>query len=182
MNSIYVLPILETPRLILRPMTEKDLQMVVYWRNAAHVASMSVELRYQSLSLDHQVKWFEETRRDRIDYIVELKSDGKSIGSCGLKKISYPGFEPCMEKNRYIGDVSELRKGYASEIAKRWVQFAFVERNLQTLIARTHVTNVATIKINRRLGFSFLPWPDHLKSDSEDWVFMRMTRDEWQLS
>lgn len=180
MNSETLpMPILETQRLRLRPMTEDDALMVVSWRNAEHVASMSRETTESTLSIETHLDWFAKTRTKRVDYIVEIRDEHRSIGSLSLTFHPLADCTLCAELGKYIGDQNALGKGYAGEAAGRWLEYAFDTLGMECVFARTRRINTPNIRINDKLGFSIEPWPIQLGPTSEDWIFMLLTRSAW---
>ncbi|MFM7010082.1 MAG: GNAT family N-acetyltransferase, partial [Betaproteobacteria bacterium] len=143
--SQNTLKVLDTPRLLLRPMTEGDTQTVVNWRNSEHVASMSMKGTNAILTADEHLSWFSKSRGERFDYIIEIKGANIPIGSISLTRCNYPGQKDCWELGKYIGDKSALGKGYATEAALRWVKYAFEDIKIAFIIARTRHDNIANI-------------------------------------
>ena len=173
---------LETERLVLRPMTDADANTVVGWRNSEHVASMSLQTAAGKLSFDEHLAWFSSSRSDRIDYVLERKDKKHPIGSISLTWREFGDYVKTGEMGKYIGDRSALGKGYASEATRRWLRYAFEEIGLECVVSRTRRTNEANIRINQKLGFSIHPWPEEFGPASDEWIFMRLTRPEWLRS
>jgi len=181
MNQVAnsTLPILETPRLILRPMATDDAQTVIRWRNARHVAIMSRETTNRDLSINQHLAWFAATRQDRTDYIIELKHENTPIGSVSFTLRSLTGFVSCAELGKYIGEETAQGHGYATEAVRSWIYNGFEGISLNCIFARTRRINLANIKINQRLGFTIEDFPVEFKTPSEKWIFMRLTKDQW---
>jgi len=171
--------VLETPRLILRPMSDIDSPLIVKWRNSKHVSSMSICSRQANLTVKEHLAWFSRTRSQRVDYLIELKEGHRPIGS--LSWVWHELFEShlCAESGKYIGEPSVLGKGYASEAALRWVQYAFEDVGLDCLFAITRSDNTPNIKLNEKIGFVVRPWPEQIKRFSHDWIFMSLKKQEW---
>ena len=171
---------LTTARLILRPMNQSDELQVVEWRNSQHVASMSIETSNACLTIHDHRRWFSKSRATRLDYIIELRDEKRPIGSLSFSWKELSDCRRCAELGKYIGDLASLGKGYASEATARWLQYGFEEIGLSCVIARTRATNVANIKVNKRLGFAEERWPVSLGDQSPDWLFMRLKKVDWQ--
>lgn len=176
------LKLLKTGRLILRPMVESDALTVVTWRNSQHIASMSMQAAHSDLTVEDHLQWFSQSRSSRLDYILELRVDHRPIGSVSLVWREYPGCHFCGEIGKYIGDQSQLGKGYASEAADCWLQYGFLDIGLDCVIARTRATNTANIKINEKLGFTIEPLPVEFGDQSDDWIFMRLKKADWLIN
>ena len=174
--------VLETERLVLRPMTDADANTVVGWRNSEHVSSMSLQTATGELSVDEHLAWFSSSRSDRVDYVLERKENQHPIGSISLTWREFGDRVKTGEMGKYIGDRSALGKGYASEATGRWLRYAFEEIGLERVVSRTRRTNEANIRINQNLGFSIHQWPEEFGPASDEWIFMRLTRPEWLRS
>jgi len=81
-------------------------------------------------------------------WAVEEKSTGRMIGRIGfLNPEGWPGFE--------IGWTLARRawgKGYATEGARRALQYAFTELDQRHVISLIHTENVPSMKVAERLG------------------------------
>ena len=173
------LVVLETPRLILRPMSDSDAPLVVKWRNSQHVASMSLRSRQASLTIEQHLAWFSRTRSERVDYVIELKEGLQPIGSLSWVWHELSKSQLCAESGKYIGEPSALGKGYASEAATRWVQYGFEDVGIDFLIAISRFDNTPNIRLYEKIGFVVRPWPEQLERSSDNWVFMSLKKHEW---
>lgn len=174
-------PILETSRLRLRPMTKDDAPMIVRWRNSEHVASMSRESVQGALTVETHLDWFARTRCCRVDYIIDTRTDDKSIGSISLTLQKLSCCKISAELGKFIGAKSALGKGYAFEAVQRFLEYGFVVLDIDCVFALTRRTNFANIRINEKLGFHAVPLPVHLGLSTDNWTCMRMNRaDYWR--
>jgi RimJ/RimL family protein N-acetyltransferase len=170
--------VLETERLVLRPMLKQDAELVVEWRNAPHVQNMSLLNTARTLTLAEHLAWFEASRSKRIDYIICEKSLGP-IGSISFCERILAGYGVSAESGKYIGDSRALGKGYATEATAVWLDFGFSALGLDTVIARTRSTNMANIKINQKFGFSVEEFPQEiLPQEPAKWIFMQLKKEE----
>ncbi|HJS29170.1 MAG TPA: GNAT family N-acetyltransferase [Anaerolineales bacterium] len=171
------MPVLETPRLIIRPFEMEDLPDV-------H-RLFDVELRDVGLGVE-----VAETRSERAEWLqwavlnyrqlarlnqppygdraIVLKLNGEMIGSCGFVPClmpfeQLPGFGPgglAVESGRYSPEVglfyavspAHRRRGYASEAAQALVEYAFLQLHLKRIVATTGAGNAASIGVMKRLG------------------------------
>ncbi len=173
------LPTLETSRLSLRPMTRDDASDVVRWRNSPHVARMMATGRTSLLTIEEHLDWFERTRPHRVDYMIELRSEGRPIGTVSLDRGACPKGARCAESGRIMGDMEALGQGYSKEAAGRWMRFAFSDLELDWVFARTRRDNAANLAIGAALGFEQRSWPDWLDRPEGVWVFSVLTRSAW---
>ncbi len=90
-------------------------------------------------------------------YAVVLRSSGEMIGQCGLSSYWYEHRNQRrtlqFEVMYHFGH-AYWHQGFATEAARRWVDFAFGEARLPRLVVCPHKDNEASINVLRRLGFS----------------------------
>jgi RimJ/RimL family protein N-acetyltransferase len=155
--------LLETDRLILRNWLEADREL------------------FHEINSDEQVMQFFPMRRNRyqsdqmMDHVrdgisrngfgftpVELKKTGECLGFCG---IHYCG----EELNLPAGTVEigwrlsprHWGKGYASEAAKKWLEFAFLKLDLNEIVSFAVRDNLASIAVMKRIGMTADPKLDY---------------------
>jgi ribosomal-protein-alanine N-acetyltransferase len=155
--------VLETERLIIRPMTEADGALIVAWRN--HEETRAMFRSSEKMTLERHLEWFRGSRASRLDAMIVLKESGRVIGTVNFKDIQVvPGVA---ESGRLIGDLEARRKGYARESAIAWFGFGFRELGLKRIIGVTHRNNHSNIELNKSLGYEFV-------EDQEGGDFVRM--------
>lgn len=154
-------PVLETERLILRPITLADAQTVFdNWASDPDVA------RYMAYSTHESVETTKEWLREvedqqglatRFDWGIVRKDNGKLIGSCGL------GFN---EERGMFGMGYNIMKdcwhqGYTTEAAREMVRYAVEELGQVRLCCNHVVENVYSGKVMMKVGFRRVgqrPW------------------------
>lgn len=159
------MPPLETPRLLIRPFVEDDLEAV--WAifevrdEAARRDWLRTWLHWNSLNHGMLARLGQPPYGDRA---VVLKSTGGVIGACGLVPSFGPfgqlpsrgGAPPALntpEVGLFYWFAPEHRgNGYATEAASALIRFAFDSLNVQRLIATTDTDNLASQAVMRRLG------------------------------
>ncbi len=85
-------------------------------------------------------------------FATDLKETGEFIGFIGLK---YQDFESDFTPNVDIGwrlKKSAWKKGYATEGAKKCLDLAFNQFNLDTVIATCTIQNVSSQKVMQKIG------------------------------
>lgn len=171
------MPVLETPRLIIRPFQAGDLP-------AAHQL-LDLEMDPEVLgserleSLAARAEWLEWARRSPAqlallnqppygDRAIVLRSNSELVGACGyVPCLSHfeqvPGlgervFPPAESRATpefglfYAISPAHQRQGYASEAAGALVDYAFNVLHLRRIIAETDYDNVASMGVMRKLG------------------------------
>ncbi len=178
-------PVLETERLLVRPLTMDDLDAIYQvldveiWNPPAHEGDAArlreerrrwllwTTLSYEQLANLHQPPYGERA--------VVLKETGELIGAVG--------YAPCLD---VFGQIPSLRPpegesrlfwpevglfwaisprhqghGYATEAARAMVDYAFNELKLRRIVATTEYDNLASQGVMRKLGMR-LDRLDHL--------------------
>lgn len=151
--------ILETPRLILRKMTQDDFaelckilqdEAVMY----AYEHAFS-DTEVQSW-LDNQIKRYSERGFGLL--AVVLKSDGQMIGQCGLTMQNITSCDSIHEKNvieiGYLLQKSYWHNGYATEAARGCKAYAFEELNVGEVYSTVRDTNFASQNVAIRNGMT----------------------------
>jgi [ribosomal protein S5]-alanine N-acetyltransferase len=148
--------VFETPRLILRRMTEADAPLIYALNSSPDV------LRYL-----HEPELKDETDARRViteiilpqyslynlgRWAMILKGDNSFIGWCGLK------YRPELEEidlgyrlmQQYWG------RGYATEAAEHTLRYSFDVLNLETITGRAHIENIASWTILEKIGMQYI--------------------------
>jgi ribosomal-protein-alanine N-acetyltransferase len=143
---------LDTARLVLRPFAEDNAEAAFCWFGDPEV------MRFVPSGADRSV---EETRRRLARYrehqarhgfskwIVRERSSGEAVGDSGLLRLEGPeridlGFRFARP---WWG------RGFATEVARAWVQAAFADFGLDRLTAFSHPENLASLKVLEKVGF-----------------------------
>ncbi len=95
-------------------------------------------------------------------WVVENKDDGSILGWCGLKylvderevDIGYRLYR------RYWG------KGYATEVARRCIEYGFNTLQLPRIIGRSAVANLASVRVLEKCGLKFEKFNDALGEET----------------
>lgn len=171
------LPIIETERLLMRPMKDIDAVDVVRWRNDPRISSVSKsQSKGEMITIESHLTWFHHTRNNRIDYIVNLKENKCAIGVWNFKEYNSSLFKNCMELGRLIGETWALGRGYAKEASKAWIRFGFDSLKLDAVFSVNERSNLAPQKINISLGFQLFMTPGN---HNEKWITLILTRDRY---
>ena len=150
--------LLETERLLLRPFEFSDAEVMFTLDSNPKV---HLYLGNNPVTSIDQCYGYIESIRNQYNkhgigrFIAELKDTKEVIGWAGLKLVTE-------EENNHVNfyDVGYRlleeywRKGYASEAAKAWVDYAFQVMQLPTLYAMAHIDNVGSNTIIQNLGFT----------------------------
>lgn len=146
---------LETPRLILRPFAEKDIEAFAAYRSDPLVAiyqgwevpySLEQAARFvsemQAATPGHPGEWYQ--------LAMEIKATGEMIGDCAFQVLRWD------ERQAEVGITlasAYQGRGYASEGMGCLLDYLFGELHLHRVRANTDPQNTASAQLLKRLGF-----------------------------
>ncbi|MDY7041748.1 MAG: GNAT family N-acetyltransferase [Chloroflexota bacterium] len=148
------IPIIQTPRLRLRSLTLSDLDPL-----HAILTDRDV-IKY----IPRKDPWPKGVVRQLIDdhtnhwaehgfgwWALEFRGSAELIGWCGLCVLD----ETEEVEIKYLLKQSQWGKGLATEAAKRCINYAFTQLDLQLVIGLVHPDNVASRRVLERAGLTF---------------------------
>ena len=164
----------------LRAIEEKDLPLIVKWRNQPDIYKYFYE--YEPLSLVMQRKWFEQflDRKDEKMFIIEM-IEGESIGTVGLTHIDMRS-RKCEWGRWIIGEGTHRGKGYGLEVEILICKYVFEHLNMHKLYLEVLGDNDHVVDIHTKFGFTVEGrLRKHVFKDNEyqDVITMGMLRDEY---
>lgn len=149
------LPVIETERLLLRPLEEGDLEPYAAMMADTEVVrylgqepnSREDAWRSMALFLGHGAL------RGWTNNAVVVRATGLFVGRCGLwQPENWPGLEVGWTLSR-----AAWGNGYATEAAGAWRDWAFANiPTLETLISVIHRDNARSIAVAERIGHHYL--------------------------
>tara|TARA_B100002051_G_C16525030_1_gene529717 strand:- start:259 stop:810 length:552 start_codon:yes stop_codon:yes gene_type:complete len=169
-----------TNRLFLRPMNSNDSQIVVRWRNSLHVSFASDFSKGRKISIKEHLDWFNNTRSNRIDYIINVLKTNQPIGSIGISILDTNDNKTVGELNKYIGEQDALGKGYASEALEKWIDYLFNFIKLDSIVSKTRLNNMPNIRVNEKNGFEKIENCSYFDLESKEWAYMELSKEKWQ--
>ncbi len=147
--------IFETPRLILRRLTEADAPLVLSLNSDPEV------LKYLHEPLLKDEAHAAEIIRTIIlpqyqnnlgRWAIHTKENDEFIGWCGLK--SRPELEEI--DLGYRLKPSAWGKKYATEAAAHTITYGFDKLGLEVITGRAHIENIASLKVLEKIGMTFI--------------------------
>ncbi len=87
----------------------------------------------------------------RVLWAIVLKESGKLIGVTGLEKIDWRNRDA--ESGIMIGDKSEWRRGYASEVMRLRTEYAFLELGLRKVWTGVEMPNEGSRRALEKAGY-----------------------------
>jgi UDP-4-amino-4,6-dideoxy-N-acetyl-beta-L-altrosamine N-acetyltransferase len=132
---------------ILRSIEEKDLPMVLEWRNKESVRNNMYTDHV--ISFEEHRKWFSglQGRKDQIHLICECS--GLTIGVVNFVQIN-PAFQRAFW-GFYLGGEQPPGRGVAMEYVA--LEFAFTELKLRKLCCEVIAFNEGVLKLHKKFGF-----------------------------
>lgn len=166
---------LETERLILRPMNESDIEDVYKMRRDDEIMRF---IREPVASRKEAEDWINmissRWAKDEIGFcsVIE-RASGRFAGWCGLWQLK--------ENNEievgYAIAKDFWKKGYASEAAEAVLNYAFNALGLETVVAVARPENAGSRRVMEKIGMKF----DYIgKFYERDLVHYSITKEEFQ--
>jgi RimJ/RimL family protein N-acetyltransferase len=147
-------PVIETPRLLLRPPHATDIDDIVALANNYKVASMLASMPHPYFAAD--AREFLERRRADADkgcvHAITLKENGEFVGICGLHE------EPARYSLPFLGywiGEPHWGCGYASEAARALVDLYFKATDRAELLVSCRRDNPASRRVIEKCGGRF---------------------------
>ena len=169
-------------RVYLRLMEESDIPYRVKWINDPEVRK-TLNFEYP-ISEVATKQWLNKVSMDgsRRDFIVCLKENENPIGYGGLLSIDRKNSKT--ESYMGIGEKGSWGKGYAKEIRKMLLEYAFIELGLNKVYAYVWSENEKMINLNESVGFTVegtLKQDVFSHGEFRDRVIMGINRDKYLL-
>lgn len=146
---------LESRRVVLRPVKKADVKKFLEWFNDLEV------IQYLTLYLPTteigEEKWIENLETIRkgkdVSLVIEVKDRKKRtmIGNCGLHNIDWKNRDA--EFGIAIGEKKFWNNGYGTEAAKLMVDYGFEQLNLNRISSAAYGFNERSINMHLKLGF-----------------------------
>jgi [ribosomal protein S5]-alanine N-acetyltransferase len=144
------MPVLETERLVLRPLDQGDLSDIVAWEEIAIAQNNGAAAQE---FLDY---CFREYRDRGIGpWGIRLKETGTIVGNCGFPDIIFKKL--CGEVNYYVAPVHR-GKGLAPEALNALLRFGFRDIGLTRIQARCETDNLSSERVMQKAGMKFEGW------------------------
>ncbi len=176
-------PVIETPRLILRPLTPNDVpdlrrwlardEIYTYWGRPASKGEREPEL----LFVDPR-PWVKRKPSPDFKWGVVLRETNAVVGDISIFDIE----NSRMGSVGYRFDPEVWGRGYASEALAAAVEFVFTHTELDRLHATADVRNTASNRVLEKCGFMREGTVRHGKMVSAycDYHIWGMLREDWE--
>lgn len=174
--------ILETERLILRPLEITDAKVMFTMDNNPNVHKYLWQQPTQELNetikiIEMVQKQYSENGIGRFATI--LKETGEFIGWTGIKFVNDHVENGNTNFYDYGYRLNEKfwNKGFATEASKAWLDYGFNQMNIQEMNAYTHAENGASNHVLQKVGFHFMEdYPDENGVTWKWWHLLNSTQ------
>lgn len=159
-------PTIETERLILSQLEEKDIPFIVEYLQHRIYSDLTSNIPYPYTEDDARfwLKMSKEAFENNIGYTFAIRDkEDHIIGAVGLHDLEYDK----AELGYWIG-ISYWNKGYVTEAAKAIVDFGFKELGINKIFATHFPHNPASGRIMEKIGMEQEAiLKQHIKKDGE---------------
>ena len=154
--------IIDTERLILRPLSVADAADAFEWQSDPEVNRYMIYPLYTDIEKTRE--WIVSLGPDVNEFGFELKSTGKVIGAGGIKyHPDSDAWELGYNLNRnYWG------RGYATEASKALIRWAYEYEGARDFIACHATANAASGNVIRKCGFQFVQYGQYSRYDGSE--------------
>jgi [ribosomal protein S5]-alanine N-acetyltransferase len=177
-----VASVMETERLVLRPLITDDAAAVAALAGRREIADTTISIPHP-YSEERAVEWIAtHTVRSggkELVFAITLRKSGSLIGSMGLRDIDTEHSQA--EMGFWIG-LDWWGQGFATEAGRAVIRFAFEQLNLNRVHAHHMVRNPASGRVLARIGMKregVLRQRVKKWGVFEDVVVMAILRNEW---
>ena len=140
-------------RIYIRPITINDTEVVLSWRNSPYVVN---NFFYRlPISEEEHKNWIENKVNKGLVYqfVVHLKDTDEEIGCVYLQH--YEASDNSMESGVFMSEGAPKGKGLATEAVKLMNDcVAFEMLGLSKTVARVISTNIGSLRLHEKAGFS----------------------------
>jgi RimJ/RimL family protein N-acetyltransferase len=144
---------LETERLVLRPLNEDDVDAIFALRRDAELMQFIREPQTKRTEAENWINLVSELwERDRIGFCAVIdKTSNEFIGWCGLWKLKETG----ETEVGYAIDKNFQKKGLASEAAQKFLEYGFDQLKLEKIVAVARPENTASRRVMEKIGMKY---------------------------
>ena len=138
-------------RVYLRPFSRDDLQYIQKWSNDAELRKLTGEVA--PMSQAETEKWYKELLddKDRMWFVIVLKSGNRVIGEAGLLRMFRPWRSTDM--TIIIGEKDAWGKGYGTDVGHLLLDYAFIRLGFHRVSIGVVGFNKRALRFWESLGF-----------------------------
>ena len=162
----------------LRPIEERDLRLVLEWRNSPKVHDMM--LTDHEITWDEHYGWFQRMKEQTLKRNFVFEYCGQPIGYIGYTE--YDEENHTCSPGAYLGNVDDLPPEAALCLFYVSVDYPFRYLNMIRLNTDVFADNTRALKLDTLLGYDIVREQDHkvMKNGQERLAYrLVMTKDKW---
>lgn len=158
---IFDIPVIETDRLILRPLEVSDSEAVFEWTGDERVAEYMIYPCHENIEVTEE--WLKSLESLENEYVWGFvrKSDGKLMGSGSIRFRTAENVWSFGYNLRY----DCWGNGYATELVKQMIKYVVQNHNAKEFVAQHAVDNKASGRVMEKCGLVFENYSGYSKSD-----------------
>jgi len=133
----------------LRPVEERDLELLLAWRNSDRIrSSMYTD---HVITREEHLRWFERLQSERLALSLIFEISGKAVGIVNVSRMDrvnntcHWGF--------YLGE-TDAPRGCGAIMGFLGLEYIFEKLNVRKVIGEAFAFNQASISFHEKLGFS----------------------------
>ncbi len=156
------IPILETERLILRPLTIGDAEEVFSWASDERVTRFMGYPKHENIEVTKAwLSSLADVSEKSFDWGFVLKENGKLIGSGGVSwNDEYNAWT-----FGYNISFDCWGRGYTTEVTKRMIKYAYENLGSRDFVAYHAIDNPASGRVIEKCGMRFSHFGEYSKFD-----------------
>lgn len=144
---------LETERLLMRPLVESDVDEIFAMRSDEDIMRFIREPQRRSESLDWIKLVSDRWSSEKLGFCAVIeKETNKFLGWCGVWRL----LETDEMEIGYAIEKGNWGKGFATEAAEKFMQYAFEDLKTEKLVAVARPENTASRRVMEKLGMQFV--------------------------
>lgn len=142
------------PAIELRPLTRKDREVTLSWRNTAEIRDAVMGFRYPVTDVMED-RWYDRVLdggdKSQVYFAIELVEKESLIGFCSLSDIDYQSSHA--QFGIMIGDTGQQNRGVGAQALAKTLEFAFSSLNLQRVFVLVRGANDRAQNLFTKAGF-----------------------------
>ncbi len=176
-------PVLETPRLLLRPFRETDIPAIVRLLQDPDIAKTTLNVPYPYAEKDAR-NWLEIQQQERrqgtgYTFAIVLREDGEFVGAIDIR----PDMRHKKAEIGYWIGKRYWGQGYATEAARAIIRYGFESLGLNRIYATHFAENPASGRVMQKAGMQYeglMRAATFKDGRFQDHVLYAILREEWE--